>query len=244
MKVLVTGMNGTVAPALAQALSRAGHIVISWDRSVVPTDNPRTVHDFIKENQPDWFFHVATGSSDWAEYVARVCSELGIRFLFTSSASVFSTSQHGPFSIEAVPKPDDEYGRYKLECEQRIRVSNPNALIARLGWQIGLGPGGNQMVEYLDHKFNTTGFIDASIHWYPACSFLPDTSRCLIQLIEKHKAGLYQLDGNPGLNFYEIAVILNKLVNKRWIVNPVTAPVQNNLMIDSQIQMPSILSRT
>jgi len=149
MRALVTGMNGTVAPALAEALSRAGHTIIGWDRSVVPTDNPGTVHDFIKENQPDWFFHVATGSPEWAEYVARVCAGLGIRFLYTSSASVFSTAQHGPFSIEVPPKPDDEYGRYKLECEQRIRAINPNALIARLGWQIGPGPGGNQMVDYL-----------------------------------------------------------------------------------------------
>ena len=38
MKALVTGMNGTVAPALASSLSKAGHTVMPWDRSVVPID--------------------------------------------------------------------------------------------------------------------------------------------------------------------------------------------------------------
>lgn len=142
MRALLTGMNGTVAPALAQHLSNHGHLIIRWDRSRVPIDNPDGIRAFIREARPDWFFHVATGSPGWAEWVARACAEQGVKFLFISSVSVFSPAQGGPLTVHIPPEPADDYGRYKYACEQRVRHANPDALIVRLGWQIGTTPGG------------------------------------------------------------------------------------------------------
>lgn len=243
MKALITGLNGTVAPALAQHLSNGGHSIIPWDRSVIAIDNPDAIRNFIREIKPDWFFHLATGSPYWAEWIARACAEQGIKFLFTSSVSVFSASQRGPFPVDISPKPDDDYGRYKLECEQRVQAANAGALIARLGWQIGAVPGGNHMVDFLERTFKTEGRIQASINWYPACSFLPDTARSLTQLMQGYPAGLYHLDGNPGLNFHEIVTNLNQLRNGHWIVTPGDTPVLNNQMVDPRVQVSPITSR-
>lgn len=240
MKAIVTGINGTVAPVLAQALSNEGHTVIPWNRSIVPIDNPNAVRDFIRSEQPDWFFHIATGSADWAELVAQICAEQGIKFLFTSSVSVFSASQRGPFTVDAIPEPNDDYGRYKLDCEQRVRAVHRDALIVRLGWQIGSVPGANHMIDYLDRTFRKDGHIDASINWYQACSFLPDTANGLTKIIQSLPAGLYHLDGNPGLNFYEIVVGLNSLQKESWIVNQTTTPVQNNLLVDHLVRVNPI----
>lgn len=243
MKALITGLNGTVAPALAQHLSAGGHSIIPWDRSAVAIDNPDAISNFIRQTRPGWFFHIATGSPTWAELAARVCAEEGIKFLFSSSVSVFSASQSGPFTVDIPPEPGDDYGRYKLECEQRVRAAHPGALVARLGWQIGTAPGGNQMVDFLDRAFRERGCIEASIYWYPACSFLPDTARSLAELMQTYPPGLYHLDGNPGLNFHEIATNLNRLQNDRWIVNPSTAPVLNNRMVDPRVQVSPITRR-
>jgi dTDP-4-dehydrorhamnose reductase len=70
MKAIVTGMNGTVAPALAHALSQAGNSIVSWDRSAHPIDNLEAVRDFIRGEKPELFCHVAMGSPDWAEWAA------------------------------------------------------------------------------------------------------------------------------------------------------------------------------
>ncbi len=240
MKALVTGMNGTVAPAVARALADCGHVVIPWDRSVVPIDNRKAVADFIDRAQADWFFHIATGSPDWAELVAQLCAERGVKLLFTSSVSVFSAAQSGPFTVDHPPTPADDYGRYKFECEQRVRAASPAALVVRLGWQIGTTPGGNHMLDYLERSFQATGWIDASIHWYQACSFLADTAQSLVDIMQRLPAGLYHVDGNPGLNFYEIVVGLNRLHGNRWVVNPSTMPVQNNRLVDLHIQVQPI----
>ena len=240
MKALVTGMHGTVAPALAQALAKAGSSVVPWDRSAHPIDNPDAVRFFIECEKPDLFCHLAMGSPDWAEGAARTCAENHIPFLFISSVSVYAASQAGPFTIRDITLPDDDYGRYKLECERRVQAAHPQAHVVRIGWQIGTAPGGNQMVDYLERMFRERGQIDASTLWFPACSFLPDTAESLVRIL-KLPPGLYHLDGNPGLNFFEIATGLNRLLGQPWKVVPVAGLVQNHRMLDPRVPVAPIV---
>ena len=242
MKALVTGMNGTVAPVLAQALAKTGYEIVPWDRALHPVDNPEAVRDFIRGEKPDVFCHAAMGSPEWAEWAARTCADDGISFLFTGSVSVYSASQSGPFTIRDIPLPDDDYGRYKLDCERRVQAAHPAAHLVRLGWQIGSAPGGNQMVEYLDRANRKRGQIDASTLWFPGCSFLSDTADSLVHIL-KLPPGLYHLDGNPGLNFFEIASGLNRLLGHPWKVVPVSGLVQNHRMLDPRVPVAPIARR-
>jgi dTDP-4-dehydrorhamnose reductase len=183
INALVTGLKGTVAPVFAKHLAMAGHVITPWDRAVVPVDDFPAIREFIHRTSPDWFFHFATGSPAWAEMVAQVCAEEGVKFLFSSSVSVFSNSQYGPFTVDMPPAATDEYGRYKIECERLVRNANPDAIVARLGWQIGTTSGSNNMVDFLDRTVRTQGYVEASRAWYPACSFLKDTAESMMQLM-------------------------------------------------------------
>jgi dTDP-4-dehydrorhamnose reductase len=243
LKAIITGTNGTVAPVLANTLKNAGHTVVPWNRDRVPTENLAAVSAFITTERPDWFFHLATGSPDWAESIAQVCAHYQIRFLFTSSVSVFAATQRGPFTVNSVPQPEDSYGRYKLECEQRVCAAHPEALVVRLGWQIGETPGGNQMMDYLERTFRTEGQIAASTNWYQACSFLADTADSLKQIMETDGCGIFHLDGNPGLNFYTIVTALNRLAGNPWVVVPTETPHQNNLLPDQRLRVRPITDR-
>lgn len=243
MKAIITGTHGTVAPVLAKSLTEAGHTVVPWNRAYVPTDSRKAASAFIASERPDWFFHLATGSPDWAESVAQACARHGIKFLFTSSVSVFASVQRGPFSVNSLPQPDDSYGCYKLECERRVSAAHPDALVVRLGWQIGETLGANHMVDYLDRTFRAEGRITASVNWHQACSFLADTADGLGQIMDRYPAGLYHLDGNPGLNFYEIASGLNRLLRNSWAVVPSDTPNVNNLLHDERIQVAPITRR-
>lgn len=239
MKALVSGMNGTVAPHLARALAGAGFSIVPWNRALHPVDHPDAVRFFIECEKPDLFCHLAMGSPDWAEWAARTCHKSGIPLLFTSSVSVYSASQVGPFTPQDIPVPADDYGRYKLECERRIQAAHPGAHVVRIGWQIGTAPGGNQMGDYLDRTFKEHGRIEASTRWFPGCSFIPDTAAALLRILDL-PPGLYHLDGNPGLNFFEIATALNHLLGNPWQVTPVEGLVQNHRMIDRRVTVTPI----
>jgi dTDP-4-dehydrorhamnose reductase len=243
MRALLTGLNGTVAPVVARHLARCGYDVVGWDRSAVSPDDEGAGRRFIIEARPDVFYHVATGPADWAEAAARTCAERGVRFVFTGSVSVFGRAQRGPFGPDAVPAPDDAYGRYKLDCERRVRAAHPEAVVARLGWQIGEAPGANHLVDFLHRTAAAEGRIAASTRWVPACAFLDDTARALLDLAERGVPGLYHLEGNPGLSFYEVAAGLNRLRGGPWEVVPEEAPARDNRMVDPRVAVAPITDR-
>ncbi|HMP74219.1 MAG TPA: sugar nucleotide-binding protein [Kiritimatiellia bacterium] len=243
MKALVTGTHGTVGLVLADRLRDAGHHVLPWDRQQVSPEDPQAIQSFISRETPDAFFHLATGSLDWAETAARSCASLGIPFLYTSSVSVFSGTQRGPFTVATQPRPDDDYGAYKLEGEHRVRAAHPGAIVARLGWQIGETPHGNHMVAHLHRTAQTEGRIPASQNWFQACSFLSDTADSLIHLIESHPAGLYHIDGNPGLPFYDIVHGLNRMLGQSWIIEPSDHPLCNNLLLEDRLSTRHITAK-
>jgi dTDP-4-dehydrorhamnose reductase len=239
-KTLLTGMNGTVAPVLAEELRGRGCETVAWDRGAVSPDDREAVARFIREVKPSALVHCAMGSPQWAEDMARVCAEEGSKFLYVSSASVYGTQQQGPFTIEDTPEPSDDYGRYKLECEQRVRAANADARIVRIGWQIALRRGGNQMTEYLAQRQAEHGYIAASTEWFPACSFLEDTARVLAEVVDGAAAVLYLLDGNPGWNFWDIATALNSATGQHWEVRRSCDFKWDNRLVDKGLPAISL----
>ena len=242
-QVIITGINGTVAPVLARYLRSKGVSVLGWNRESIPVDNEYKIRLFLEENRPDWIAHLATGSSHWAELIARLCDEYQIKLLYTSSVSVFSSEQIGPFMVDMEPKPADDYGRYKLECEQRMTAVNKDLIIARLGWQIGEAPGSNNMMDFLHRKNEEEGRINASTRWYPGCSFLEDTAEALHELSLRNSPGIYHIDGNPGMNLYEISQALNHKYEMNWEISKSDQPKINSLMKDDRIAVKSINER-
>lgn len=242
-RAIVTGMNGTVAPALAAELRARGVEVVVWDRAAVPPDDHGATEEFIRGSGASALVHCATGDPRWAERMAACCAALRMSFLHTGSASVFGPHQAGPHAADAAPEPQDDYGRYKLECERRVLAACPGAHIVRLGWQIALRPGGNQMVDYLARQHAEHGRIEASTLWLQACSFLDDTARVLADVIERFPPGLYQLDGNPGWNFHRLACALNRAMGDPWIVRPCEGLRLNNLVRDERLPSVSIEAR-
>ena len=234
-RILLTGSNGTVAPAIAGELRGRGCEVLAWNRSDVSPDDRAAVTRFIREVKPLGLIHCAMGSPHWAEDMARACAEEGSKFLYVSSASVYGTQQQGPFTVDDTPEPFDDYGRYKLECEQRVLAANDQAIVVRIGWQIALRRGGNNMVEHLAQKQAEHGHIAASTEWFPACSFLPDTVRVLAGVLDGSPAGLYLLDANPGWSFWRIAAALDRVMQAGWEVRSSADFRWNNCMRDARL---------
>ena len=150
MKAIITGARGTVGSALSNHLTAQGHQVVPWDRAVVPIDQYQPMDDFVRRERPDVLFHLAIASRstgvaneswlvnyEWASELAWITRQLGVRFVFTSSVMVFSDNAKGPFTVDSKPDATKGYGYEKRIAEQRVFFQNPDAVVARLGWQIG-----------------------------------------------------------------------------------------------------------
>lgn len=219
-----------------------GYSVVAWNRDEVAPLDQAAARDFFEQVRPDLVVHCATGPAEWAAQIAGLARSVGVGFIYTSSVSVFGGSQTGPFSVADVPEPEDDYGKYKLECERSIAIENSDAIIVRIGWQIGFSHGGNHMLDHLYRVAEQNGVIHASTNWYQSCSFLDDTATGISSLIAG-PAGLYHLNSNTTLNFYDLVSRLRKYVNADWVVEPSESPVCNNIMLDNRVVIPAFNAR-
>ncbi len=252
MRAMITGASGAVGTGLKQYLIARGDTVIGWNRQQIPLDDYGAMEAFVRAEKPDVLFHLATASTltgrdnetwlvnyEWTSELAWICRVLDVRFVFTSSVMVFTDFAVGPFTLDSQPDATEGYGYEKRRAEERVLQQNPNAVVARIGWQIGETAGPSQMVGFFETQMQNEGQINASTRWYPACSFISDTAATLVQLAND-AAGLYLLDSNTKWTFYEIATALNERHGNRWKIVPNEAFVFDQRMIDDRTAIPSL----
>lgn len=212
MSILITGLGGTLAPRLAEVARAAGAEVIGWDRARVPPDDLEAGRRFLDQARPGAIAHLALGGEDWAGFLAAEAEARGVPFLFTSTAMVFHHQPDGPHAPGDERTSQEDYGRYKIRCEDRVRAACPAARVARIGWQIDADGRGNNMLAALDRWQAERGRIDASRLWIPACSFMTDTAAALWSLLLGDRAGTWHLDGNApdAWTFPELVAALQR----------------------------------
>ena len=255
MRAIVTGATGTVGARLCDLLRRQGIEPVAWDRARVPVDDYWAMERFVREVAPDLLFHLAVASRgtgrphegwlihyEWSSELAWICRTLGVRFVFTSSAMVFSHQATGPFTVFSAPDATEGYGYEKRRAEERVFQQDPEARVVRLGWQIDDQPSGNNMLAALEAQARDGGRVEASTRWLPACSFLDDTVRALLALAWA-EPGLYLLDANERWTYFEIVQALNARAGGRWRVEPTEAFVQDQRMRDDRVVLPSLRTR-
>lgn len=256
MKVLITGLRGTVGRALHKQLLSRGDVVVGWDRARVPIDQYHVMESFVRDQAPDAVVHLAIASQpsgrpneswlvnyEWASELAWITRVLDVRFLFASTAMVFSDQALGPFTPSSLPDAASGYGYEKRRAEERVLSQNPQARVARLGWQIGdePTPDSNNMLAHFERVAQKEGCVRASRRWLPATSFLADTAAALRRLIDPAaQSGIYMIDANTRWNFFQIACALSRRHGDRWRIEPDDQFVFDQRMIDPRPAVPPL----
>lgn len=213
MRLLITGLSGTLAPHLASAAARAGHEVIGWNRHQVRPEDREGSQALLERLQPDAVAHLAMGPETWAGQLAAHARERGRPMLFTSTAMVFDHQPDGPHAVQDPRNARDDYGRYKMRCEDAVLAAHPQAMVVRLGWQIHADAHGNNMLAALDAQQARDGFIAASRLWRPACSFMEDSAAALLRLLASPEPGVHHLDSN-AVQGHSFAAIVSALAER------------------------------
>jgi dTDP-4-dehydrorhamnose reductase len=221
MKILITGLQGTLAPVVAAVFAQQNASIIAWDRQQVDPTNTQKASDFLHISAPDAIVHLAMGSAQWAAQLAAYANAHSKPFLFTSSAMVFHHQPNGPHWPRDSRTAQDDYGRYKIACEDAIQAAYAGAMIARIGYQIHTHGQGNNMLAHLEAQQQEHGLIKASQGWIPACSFMTDTALALWQLIQEPQPGLHHVDSNQQEAWTYLAIVQKlkeKLGYSHWSI--------------------------
>ncbi|MEM9082315.1 MAG: sugar nucleotide-binding protein [Planctomycetota bacterium] len=256
MRTLVTGSNGTVGKAFVQALRSGGYEVIGWDRAAAPPSDAHAVKSYTLQHKPDIIVHLAVPSVptgledegaritiDWSVQLAELAKEVGACYLFASTAMVFSNSAPGPFRVTDAPDEEDGYGGEKAKAERAVLAANQDAVVARLGWQIGDRAGSNNMIEFLTRSMIEKECVDASTKWMPACSFLEDTASALCWCLDQ-PGGIYHVDSNSaGHSFADIAKALSVLHDHTFAIVENEDFVYDQRLLDERVPIKALAER-
>jgi dTDP-4-dehydrorhamnose reductase len=246
MRLLITGLTGTLAPHLAQAAAAQGIDVIGWRRASVPPDDAAACEAWLSHVRPDAIAHLALGSPTWAAQLATHAARTGVPMLFTSTAMVFHHEPDGPHAPHDERTAQDDYGRYKIRCEDAVRTAHPGAAIARIGWQIDERATGNNMLAALDEWQRRDGRVAASRRWRPACSFMADTAAALLALLTARQSGIVHLDSNAeqGHTFDAIAHALAQRFGRAlWRIEAHDDYLHDQRLVGGPVALPPLSAR-
>ena len=234
--VLVTGLNGRLAPYLKEALERIEVNVVPFDRTVINIEDRTAQVRYLKNHNIDSIFHLATGPEKWVATLASIAKELDIAFLFTSTESVFEPSSEGPFTPDRKPDATSEYGCYKIACENSALEANPDTIIARLGWQMFDTFEADNLLTHVRDMHNEKGFLYASTKWLPAVAFVQHTMQCLLDLMAAAAPGSYHVGGNENeLSFFDIVNLINKKYGMQWDIREGDDPARDGRIVDERV---------
>lgn len=241
LKILVTGLNGTLAPCLAAAARAAGHEVVGWDRAAVDPGDEAASGEWLARLAPDAVAHLGMGPARFAGWLAARCPN----FLFTSTAMVFDHAPDGPHDVADTRTARDDYGRYKIDGEDAVLTSSATAAVARIGWQIDPSRPGNNMLMALDDWQRREGRVAASRSWTPACSFMADTAAALLGLLEQPRPGVHHLDSNAAeaWRFDELAGALARAFRRDWRVEAHDDYRHDQRLVGGVVRLPPLSDR-
>ncbi len=246
LKVVVLGAGGTVGREFCSFVEREAEVeLLRWNRHQMPLTDFEVVSEQLEILRPDYVFNFAIASDgsssdseklnlNLPELLAKLSRSLQFKFIQTSSVMVFHDNQQGPHTVDTVPLARDGYGLEKRRMEEKVLGAKGNALVIRLGWQIGKAAGSNNMVDYLE-KLSAKGVIKASNLWFPSCSSLSETVQILWSMRE-FSPDLYQLNTNEGDSFFALIHRLRQALKKtHWLIEESNEFSGNQLMIDPRI---------
>lgn len=238
MKALITGYHGMIAPRIAKALKKKKFDVVIFNREEIDINNQEVVLNFLESVKPDYIFHLAYGDPNWSRTMALYCYNHDVKYVYISTVNVYGDLK-GPFNINSIPLPNDDYGKYKYECEKVSKDVNPNLYIFRLGWQIASPKEShaNNMVNFLLRNQDKDGYVNANANCYLSTSFVEDLGKEIVRVALTLKPDIYLFNSNHRLNVYELYTKVKRTYRLNVKIIKVYETDVNVMMKDERIKL-------
>ena len=144
---------------------------------------------------------------DLSVTVAQSCKELGITFVYICTDHLFS-GEHPLVSEEEKTSPVNQYGKTKLEAEQRVLAISDRNLSIRTNFY-GWGPSYRQSFSDFIIRNTSNGnpvFLFDDFYYTPI--LIEELAGTVMALIDKTAAGIFNVAGNERISKYEFGVRL------------------------------------
>jgi len=224
MKILVTGAAGQLGGELIHLLEGAGNQVIGIDRNELDFSFPDRVAEGIAQQRADWVINCAAYtqvdraeqerelafliSRDSARAVAEGVKSYGGQMLQVSTDFIFDGSQSTPYKEDDLTNPLGVYGQSKLEGEQAVIQTLPDAVVLRTAWVYG--EYGNNFVKTMLRLASERDELSVVDDQIGTPSWTYDIALAIQALIAADVTGTYHFTNEGVASWYDFA---NEAIN-------------------------------
>ena len=228
--ILVTGASGLLGANLVRhyatrhrctGLYATHPIAISGAvMEQINLTDQESVSRTLERIKPDLIIHCAAATNvEWCEkhpelakainvdatlFLARRSSEIGAKFVFTSTDSVFDGT--GEKYLESdVPAPLNAYATGKVHTEESVRNLNPEALIIR-SYFYGHSPSGTRsLLEWVLVKAQAGDIVPGFTDSYFSPISVYDFADALDSAVDADTSGILHMGSSDTISKYEFA---------------------------------------
>lgn len=223
MKVLVIGAAGQLGTDVIKVIARHGEEGVPATRQTADITDESSVAALITAQRPDVVvncaaYHDVAGCEENPELataintvavgsIARMCRELGAKFMTVSTDYVFDGMKSEGYSEDDEARPLNHYGRTKLAGERRALEANPRTFVVRTQSLFGVtGPRGKGL-NFVDLMIKLSKERDELK--VDQCRMAPTWTGCLAEnmyaLLLTENFGLFHMSCDGATTWYEFA---------------------------------------
>jgi len=236
LKVLVTGSAGLVGQQVVKDLSKSHQVFSCYNESKpeygdsvkMDLKNREMISSILTEKKPDIVIHLGamtgvdlcekekTSASEIntkaTEIIAKECSKLNSFLVYVSTDYVFDGNL-GMYKEDDVINPLGFYGKSKLEGEKVVQNFSTNWCIARTSTPFGLHPTKKSFPMWVIENLQKQKQIDVLIDQFTSPTYIPNLSRMLIEISERHITGIIHTAGASKISRYQMACMVSDKLN-------------------------------
>ena len=236
LKVLVTGSAGLIGRQVVKDLSNSHQVFSCYNESKpeygdsvkMDLKNHEMISSILTEKKPEIVIHLGamtgvdlcekerTSASEIntkaTEIIAKECSKLNSFLVYVSTDYVFDGNL-GMYKEDDVTNPLGFYGESKLEGEKVVQNFSTNWCIVRTSTPFGLHPTKKSFPMWVIENLQKQKQIDVLIDQFTSPTYIPNLSRMLIEISERHITEIIHAAGASKISRYEMASMISDKLN-------------------------------
>jgi dTDP-4-dehydrorhamnose reductase len=114
---------------------------------------------------------------------------------------------------DSIPNPLSIYGKSKLEGEKMIQTFSSDWCIARTSTPFGLHPTKKSFPVWVIENLKKQKQIDVLSDQFTSPTYVPNLSKMLIEISERHLDGIFHVAGATKISRYEMARMVSDKLN-------------------------------
>ena len=251
--ILITGATGFVGSRFVVRWKNE-YTLLTPSHTELPIDNAEAALKYLSTAKPDVVLHLAAISNTWhceqhpnesyainvlgAVNMAKAAKAVGAKFIFFSSDQIYNGNEElGGLPETIAVKPENVYGRHKLEAEQRIAKVDESAVMLRATWmydaeQEGMRTHPNFVVN-IANALRTQTPLTFATREYRGITDIREVVEILLHCFNI-PGGVYNFGAENLLNTYDTALAYARLLQKQTPEAFTNMPPEELILPDSE----------